>query len=303
NPRDSRRPVGPGSGGVRRPSPSTFALSTVVVFGRAYIQNPVCIPSRACLMTGRYTHQHGVRHMETVIDRTPGLPDWEVTIQRRLQLAGYHTAAFGKIHMMPDRDFNTMRTCGGKGARWTHSTGLEIGPGPLGPDYAHWLESKRPGAYEEIYAQRRQPEYREHHTAIVNVRSLEEYVDYWIAENPIDFLRRDHDRPFFAWCGFCGPHGPMDPPEPYHELYSLNDIPLPDTRTAAGDPHKPPWSRGSARAFAGPDGEAVWVGPLNSRTAPGTASTESARAAGRAARLQTLGPPPRLPRDRCSQRW
>jgi len=31
NPRDSRRPVGPGSGGVRRPSPSTFALSTVVV--------------------------------------------------------------------------------------------------------------------------------------------------------------------------------------------------------------------------------------------------------------------------------
>jgi len=33
NPRDSRRPVGPGSGGVRRPSPSTFALSTVVVLG------------------------------------------------------------------------------------------------------------------------------------------------------------------------------------------------------------------------------------------------------------------------------
>ncbi|NDK13685.1 MAG: hypothetical protein GW911_16785, partial [Armatimonadetes bacterium] len=36
---DSRRPVGPGSGGVRRPSPSTFALSTVVVLGRAMVED------------------------------------------------------------------------------------------------------------------------------------------------------------------------------------------------------------------------------------------------------------------------
>jgi arylsulfatase A-like enzyme len=243
-----------GSQVCRTPNLDALA-SRGVRFDRAYIQNPVCIPSRACLMTGRYTHQHGVRYMETVIDRTPGLPDWELTIQRRLQLAGYHTAAFGKIHMMPDRDFDTMQTCGGKGARWTQSSGMDIGPGPLGPQYASWLESRRPGAYEEIYAQRRRPEYTKYHTAVVNVLPLEEYVDYWIAGNTIDFLKRDHDRPFFAWCGFCGPHGPMDPPKPYDELYPFGEVPLPETLTRPGDPNKPLWSRGSTQSFASPQGE------------------------------------------------
>jgi len=221
-----------------------------VRFDRAYIQNPVCIPSRACLMTGRYTHQHGVRYMETVIDRTPGLPEWELTIQRRLQSAGYHTAAFGKLHMMPDRDFETMITCGGKGARWTRATGLDIGPGPLGPQYAQWLEARHPGGYELLYEQRRRPEYRANATAVVNVLPLEEYVDYWIAQNTIDFLEQDHDRPFFVWCGFCGPHGPFDPPKPYDELYPLEEIPLPATLTDPGDPAKPPFVRGAPTRFA-----------------------------------------------------
>ncbi len=79
--------------------------------------------------------------------------------------------------------------------------------------------------------------------------------DYWIAQNTLDFLKRDHDRPFFVWCGFCGPHGPLDPPEPYDELYPFGEIPLPETLTRPGDPYKPPWSRGSTKSFAGPQGE------------------------------------------------
>ena len=197
-------------------------------FRRAYCQNPVCIPSRACIYTGRYTHQHGVDYMESIIDDTPGLPDSETTFMERLQHAGYHTGAFGKIHMMPpEKGWHEKKLTGGKGARWTKSAGLPIGLAPLGRDYAAWLEERHPGAYEMIYEQRRQPEYRQYKTALTNVLPLEEYVDYWTTENTIDFVRRDHGKPFCVQCGFCGPHGPVDPPKPYDTIYEQDDALLP----------------------------------------------------------------------------
>jgi len=227
------------------------------LFSSAYIQNPVCIPSRACLQTGRYTHQHGVRYMEKEIDLTPGLPPWEVTFMERLQMAGYRTGAVGKIHMMPQKGFHYERLCGGKGARWTQSEGSELGPGPLGPTYASWLEARDPGAYERIYAQRRQPEYADNMTAIRNVLPLEEYVDYWIAEEAIEFLSYPGSSPFFLQCGFCGPHGPIDPPAPYAELYPLDQVPLP--RQRQDDPPASP--KGRSRCSWDGDEERIrrWV--------------------------------------------
>ncbi|MGH2368601.1 MAG: sulfatase family protein [Chloroflexota bacterium] len=199
-------------------------------FAHGYIQNPVCIPSRACLMTGRYVHQHGVDYMEDVVNDTPGLPPWEVTVMERLQAVGYRTAGFGKLHMVPPKGLDEMRLTMGKGARWTVSSGSPLGPSQLGPVYAEWLEQKRPGAYEQIYAQRRRPEYREQAGAIVNTLAADEYVDYWIGENTWQYLDRaadTPDRPFFAWCGFCGPHPPYDPPEPYASVYPIDEMPVP----------------------------------------------------------------------------
>ncbi len=209
-------------------SPHIDALAARGVrFETAIVQNPVCIPSRACLQTGRYTHQHGVQYMESIIDDTPGLPPDELTIMERLQHAGYRTAGFGKIHMMPERGFHELQITGGKGQRWTRSAGLPIGLAPLGRDYAAWLEARDPGAYERIYEQRRRPEYRRDKGTISNVLPLEEYIEWWIMENTVEFVRRDHDRPFFVWCGFCGPHGPVDPPAPFDVLYPASDVPLP----------------------------------------------------------------------------
>ena len=111
------------------------------LFEHAYVQSPVCIPSRASLMTGRYLHQHGVTYMANAVDTTPGLPSWEISFMERLQAAGYHTGATGKIHMNPPRGFDYQRLCGGKGFRWTQAEGLPIGPAPLGPAYASWLEA------------------------------------------------------------------------------------------------------------------------------------------------------------------
>lgn len=216
------------SGLAQARTPNLDALAGRGAFFRnAFCQNPICIPSRACLMTGRYIHQHGVDYMEPVIDDTPGLPVWEPAIQERLQQAGYRTAAFGKIHMMPERGFHEQLVTGGKGARWRKSAGLPIGLGPLGRDYAAWLEERHPGGYEAIYERRRQPDYGKWATSVPFPLPLEEYVDYWTAQNTIDFLQRDHDQPFFVWCGFCGPHPPCDPPAPYDTMYSEDQVELP----------------------------------------------------------------------------
>jgi len=215
---------------IRTPNLDQLAARGVL-FRHGYIQNPVCIPSRACIMTGRYPHQHGVEYMETVIGETPGLPPWETTVMERLKAQGYTTAAFGKIHMLPPRGFDEMQITMGKGARWTVAEGSPLGPAQLGPVYAAWLEQKRPGAYESIYEQRRRPEYREQATALVNTLAADEYVDYWIGENTWRYLERPEvgtpDRPFFLWGGFCGPHGPFDPPAPYASLYDQDSIPVP----------------------------------------------------------------------------
>lgn len=224
------------------------------LFRQGYIQNPVCVPSRACIQTGRYVHQHGVEFMSSAIDQTPGLPPWETTLMERLQDAGYSTAGYGKIHMMPPRGFDEMQLTMGKGARWTSASGSPLGPAQLGPNYAEWLEQRNPGGYGSIYAQRRRPEYTSHATAIANVLPADQYVDSWIGENAVQYVERDHDRPFFMWAGFCGPHTPFDPPEPYASMYDQDSIPIPELLGATS----PSWLM-SPRApqFDGADGEQV----------------------------------------------
>lgn len=243
------------TGNPRVQTPAMDALAgRGAQFRRAYIQNPVCVPSRACIQTGRYVHQHGVDYMSSAIDQTPGLPPWETTVMERLQDAGYSTAAFGKIHMMPPRGFDEMQLTMGKGARWTSATGSPLGPAQLGPTYEEWLEQRNPGGYESIYAQRRMPEYTSQATAITNVLPADQYVDSWIGENAVEYVERDHDRPFFLWTGFCGPHTPFDPPEPYASMYDQASIPIPELAAATSptllmSPRSP--------AFDGPDGESV----------------------------------------------
>ncbi|RCS60072.1 sulfatase family protein [Microbacterium sp. JB110] len=212
---------------VRTPAMDALA-ERGTVFDHAYIQNPVCMPSRACIHTGRYVHQHGVEYMRSDIDQTPGLPPGEVTAAERLKEAGYCTAAFGKIHLMPPRGFDELRLTQGKGARWTTSTGSPYGPAQLGPIYEEWLEERNPGAYEQIYEARRTPEYEEHDTAVPSTIPAEQYVDSWIGENAADYIARDHESPFFAVVGFCGPHTPFDPPEPYASEYDRDAMPVPE---------------------------------------------------------------------------
>src|SRR6185369_12988203 len=67
-------------------------------FTQFYSANPVCSPSRAALLTGRYPTRTGVPRVLNPNDTT-GLADSEVTIAQMLKPLGYHTMAVGKWHL------------------------------------------------------------------------------------------------------------------------------------------------------------------------------------------------------------
>lgn len=76
------------------PTPNIDRLAAEGVrFDRAYVENSLSTPSRACLMTGLYSHQNGQKTLGRGIDTS------KVFVSEILQSHGYETAVIGKWHM------------------------------------------------------------------------------------------------------------------------------------------------------------------------------------------------------------
>jgi arylsulfatase A-like enzyme len=162
--------------------------------------DPTCSPTRAALMTGRYSSRTGVWH--TIGGRSLLRKD-EVTLANVLGRAGYRTAIFGKWHLgdnypfrPQERGFDESLIHGGGGVGQT--------PDVWGNDY-----------FDDSYLHNGRKESQTGYCTDVFFRAATKFIE------------SHRDRPFFAYIAPNAPHGPYNVSDSDAQPYRAAGIPSP----------------------------------------------------------------------------
>lgn len=204
-----------------RPEVKTPALARLadrgVTFTRAYCDNPICGPSRACFLTGQTVSHHQISGN--------AIFDADVEAERNLAKvfrdAGYQTALIGKGHLprrwmeegfahrrycdLADAEPDDPRSCHYFDHLVRHGLADAYDHGKLTPD--------RPGSRME---------------AFVSELPLAHSLEVWTGDQTLSFLEnREKQKPFFVQMSFERPHDPYAPSPERADLYHAPDLPLP----------------------------------------------------------------------------
>jgi arylsulfatase len=205
-------------------------------FENCYVQSPVCGPSRASLMTGRYMTSHGL--YANGVD----LPSSERVFTRDLADAGYDCGLVGKLHL---------GACGGGRSEPRTDDGLRV---------FRWAHDPYPGSSENAYHRWLRARYPElYDTALqaggsaFDALPTEAHYSHWIGQETVDFLRSDRvaDSPFFFAANFFDPHHGFGAPQEYLDRYPLQEIPSEVTVPGELETKPPIQAEASQRSYAG----------------------------------------------------
>lgn len=151
-----------------------------VHFSNAFVSTSLCSPSRASILTGQYTHHHGV------VDNQSDIADSVIFFPEYLQQAGYETSFFGKWHMGHDSD-NPRK----------------------GFDY--WVSFRGQGVYYNpiLNINGEGVEYKD-----------STYITDLLTEKAIDYLEhRNKSKPFFLYLSHKGVHAEFQPAQRHKDKY------------------------------------------------------------------------------------
>ncbi len=156
-------------------------------FENAFVTNSLCAPSRATVLTGCYSHLHGIRGNSEMKGQIENIDKSLVTYPQALQAAGYRTGIVGKWHLSHD---------------------------PVGFDT--WKVLPGQGLYFK-------PEFIENGVK----KSYDGYATDITTDFALAFLREPSEKPWCLVYQHKAPHRPFLPPPRYQHLYDGVEIPLP----------------------------------------------------------------------------
>ncbi len=160
------------------------------LFERFYVC-PVCSPTRAEFLTGRYHPRCGVWNVTTGGER---LNLDEKTVADFFKAAGYATGAFGKWH---------------NGSQYPYHPNARGFEEYYGFTSGHWGDYFDPPL--------------EHNGQFVRGKG---YIADDFTDHALAFIEKHRDRPFFAYVPYCTPHSPMQVPEKFFAPFKDRELKL-----------------------------------------------------------------------------